>query len=55
LHTAVIQKKKLDLNPILKEIDLGDIRLLSRLLQILELHLVINPDLVNTIDTGRVA
>ena len=54
LHTAVIQKKKLDFNPVLKEIDLGDIRLLAKLLQILELHLMMNDELIDSIDAGRV-
>jgi hypothetical protein len=35
LNTAIIQKKKLDLNPILKEIDLSDVKMLAKLLQIL--------------------
>jgi hypothetical protein len=32
LHTAIIQKKILDFNPVLKDIDLGDIRLLAKLM-----------------------
>lgn len=35
LHTAIMEKKKLDLNIILKEVDLGDVVTLARLLQIL--------------------
>ena len=54
LHLAVIQKKKLDLNSILKNVDLSDVRFLARLLQILELCLTINEDLIESIEVGRV-
>jgi hypothetical protein len=54
LHTAVMQKYKLDLNGILKAVDLGDVMLLARLLQIVELCLTINEDLTPLIDVSRV-
>lgn len=50
LHLAVMQKKKLDLNPILKNVDLSDVKFLARLLQILELCLTINEDMIESID-----
>lgn len=35
LYLAVIQKKKLDLNNIIENVELNDVKLLARLLQIL--------------------
>jgi hypothetical protein len=49
-----MQKYKLDLNGILKAVDLGDVMLLARLLQIVELCLTINEDLTPLIDVSRV-
>lgn len=54
LNIAIIEKKKLDLNILLREVDLGDVRILAQLLQILELCLTINDELVETIDVKRV-
>jgi hypothetical protein len=49
-----MQRKKLDLNNILNNVDLSEVQFLARLLQILELCLTINKDLIDSIDVGRV-
>jgi len=54
LHIAVLQKKKLDLNSILKNVDLNDVCFLARLLEILELCLTINEDLIDSVDVKTV-
>lgn len=54
LHTAIIQRKKLDLNSILNNVELTDVRLLAKLLSILELNLTMNEELVETINRQKV-
>jgi hypothetical protein len=53
LLTAIIQKKNLDINPILKSMELNDIYLISKLLQILEVYLMIDTNRVDTLDHER--
>ena len=54
LYLAVMQKKKLNLNSILKNVNLSNVKFLARFLQILELCITINEDLIESIDVGRV-
>lgn len=54
LKTAILLKKNIDLNPILKAIELNDVKLLIKLLEVVELSLMMNPDLIESIDLNRI-
>jgi hypothetical protein len=46
LQTAIVQKRKLDLSSLLKDVELTDVRLLAKLLHTLELNLTMNEELI---------
>lgn len=54
LQTAIIQKRKLDLNSILRDVEFTDVRTLAKLLHILELNLTMNEELIELINAARV-
>ena len=47
-------KRKLNLNGIFKYVELSDVKLLAKLLQILELYLTMNEDAIAEVDVNRI-
>lgn len=54
LRDAIAHETQLDINSILRAIELNDVYLGSKLFQIVELYLVIFEDAIETIDLKRI-